>query len=172
MARTLTPTIIPPKMYRHFALVTVLLTMAVAMFASGENRQATAAQIEERRQQEEFEQNSREKLDEPKIAHRSERRSAHFSADSEVFDRSFGRPMSVTRGGSGAAGIAAAVGAPGGAPPAYSEHYLASLGEEERKLLLEGLERERQLSNQERAQRNAALAAASGQRSGGSHASE
>ena len=172
MARTLTPTIIPPKMYRHFALVTVLLTLGVAMFASGENRQAVAAQIEERQQQQELERESNERFGPREAAHRPRRAAAKFSSDHEVFDHSFGRPMNTTRGASGTRGITAAVAAPSGAQPVYTEQYLAALGDDERKLLLAGLERERQLSDAERAQRDAALIAASDRRSGGSHASE
>ena len=42
MRPSLTPAV-PPSMYRHFAVVTVLLTAILAMFAEGENRQAQAA---------------------------------------------------------------------------------------------------------------------------------
>lgn len=43
MRRTANPAI-TPQMYRHFATVTVVLTLAVAFFANGENEQASAAQ--------------------------------------------------------------------------------------------------------------------------------
>ena len=42
MRRSVTP-LVPPSLYRHFAVVTVLLTATLAMFAEGENRQAQAA---------------------------------------------------------------------------------------------------------------------------------
>ena len=42
MRRSLAP-VVPPSMYRHFAVVTVLLTAILAMFAEGEDLQAQAA---------------------------------------------------------------------------------------------------------------------------------
>ena len=39
------------KMYRHFAIATVLITGCLAMFASGENREALQAQLEAKQQQ-------------------------------------------------------------------------------------------------------------------------
>ena len=44
MRRAVTPTI-PPSLYRHFAVVTVVLTAGLAMFAEGENREAQAASV-------------------------------------------------------------------------------------------------------------------------------
>ena len=43
MRRAQTPAI-TSQMYKHFATVTVILTVAVAFFANGENEQASAAQ--------------------------------------------------------------------------------------------------------------------------------
>ena len=42
MRRAVTPAI-PPSMYRHFAIVTVVLTAGVAIFTESENREAHAA---------------------------------------------------------------------------------------------------------------------------------
>ena len=42
MRRTHTPAI-PPQLYRHFAIVTIVLTLALAMFAEGENGEAARA---------------------------------------------------------------------------------------------------------------------------------
>ena len=44
MRRAVTPAI-PPSMYRHFAIVTVALTMGLAMFADGENREDSTKRI-------------------------------------------------------------------------------------------------------------------------------
>lgn len=41
---------IPPKMYRHFAVVTVLLTACIALFADGERRDAIAEEVAEQQQ--------------------------------------------------------------------------------------------------------------------------
>ena len=44
MAKISTPAL-TPKMYRHFAVVTVVFTLLLAIFSSGENRQEIADQI-------------------------------------------------------------------------------------------------------------------------------
>ena len=44
MAKISTPAL-TPKMYRHFAVVTVVFTLLLAIFSSGENRQAIADQV-------------------------------------------------------------------------------------------------------------------------------
>lgn len=44
MRRAVTPAI-PPSAYRHFAVITLALTMGLAMFAEGENREAQAVQV-------------------------------------------------------------------------------------------------------------------------------
>ena len=43
---------IPAKMYKHFAVATVSLTGAIAMFADDGNRQAVVEHVEERQEQE------------------------------------------------------------------------------------------------------------------------
>jgi hypothetical protein len=45
MARISTPAL-TPKMYRHFAVVTMMGTVLLAMFSNGENRQAISDRIE------------------------------------------------------------------------------------------------------------------------------
>ena len=166
MVRSLTPAI-PPKMYRHFAIVTVALTAAIALFANGENREAVAAQIEERQQQEELEQKSRERFGKPTIRRSSRKpRPARFSDSGAEFDESFGRPMdqmvSHNRRSLGTSEQERTPAAQAG----YSDQYLATLSEEERKLLLAGLEKEGLLSPTERERKIAALVAASERRSG------
>ena len=44
------------KMYRHFAIATVLITGCLAMFASGENREALADTIKSQQQQSQMQQ--------------------------------------------------------------------------------------------------------------------
>ena len=46
MARRTRKAAVDAKMYRHFAVVTVCLTAALAIFADGENRKAVAEGIE------------------------------------------------------------------------------------------------------------------------------
>jgi hypothetical protein len=44
MRRASTPAI-PPKLYRHFAIVTVVIAAGLALFADGDNREPQAAQV-------------------------------------------------------------------------------------------------------------------------------
>lgn len=167
MARAL-PSAVPPKMYRHFALVTVLLTLGIAMFADGENREAAAAQVERREEREQIRRDDAAEAAGPAIVRRSpvprrERPRQHIGFDG--FDPSFGAPMdSPMRSlASYATGVASAATQAG-----YPDAYLASLGAEERALLVDGLEKEGMLSRDERERKSAALIAASEARGGGS----
>jgi hypothetical protein len=45
---------ISPKLFRHFAAITVVVTVCVAIFADGEGRDALAAQIKDRQNQNEL----------------------------------------------------------------------------------------------------------------------
>lgn len=147
-------------MYRHFAVVTVLLTLGVAMFAEGENREAAAAQVEPR----ETVRRDETEIAKPPIARPAERRQKlHRAGGFDGFDRSFGAPMdnplvSLT---AQAATVASAVTQTG-----YSDKYLASLGAEERALLIAELDKEGVGSPEERERKAAALIASSEARSG------
>lgn len=161
MVRAL-PSAVPPKMYRHFALVTVLLTLGVAMFADGENREAAAAQVEQREASPDRDDTEVVK---PPIARRPVERHqrSRESAAFDGFDPSFGAPMDAARGS--AAGRIAAM-ASAVAQTGYSDSYLASLDAEKRALLLAELEKEGLSSPEERERKTAALVAASETRSG------
>ena len=158
-----TPSVIPPNIYRHFAMVTVLLTTGVAMFAEGENRQAAtveAAPPEESRPED------APTLAKPEIASSTPaRRSTPDSSGFDGFDDSFGAPMTTPLG---SPGVYATAGRPEAATTGYSERYLDSLSAEERELLLADLAKEGLLSPAERERKSAALIAASQVRSGGS----
>lgn len=54
MARVAPPLPVSPKLFRHFAVITVVVTACVAMFADGEGREAIAAQVAERQKQNEL----------------------------------------------------------------------------------------------------------------------
>ena len=161
MVRAL-PSAVPPKMYRHFALVTVALTAGVAMFADGENREARATQVEERAEPGAAPQGAA-KVAEPAIARGTRRLRHRFEQEMGEFDTSFGAPMDRALGSLGTytAEMASEV-----AQAGYSDAYLSSLGADERDLLFEGLAREGLLSQDERERRSAALIAASEARSG------
>jgi hypothetical protein len=165
--RALSPAI-PSKMYRHFALVTVALTTGIAMFADGENREATATEIGEREQQEELRRESLERSAPPTIGQAAKPRPVRFADAGDAFDSTFGRPMMQPVGSTVSFGAIPVEVATEAAQAGYSEEYLASLGEGERNLLLAGLAKEGLLSPAERQSRSVALVAASQHRSGGS----
>lgn len=155
------PSAIPARMYRHFALVTVLLTTGIAMFAEGENREATAPRLEN---------GSDEPAPQPEATSEPARRAAGTPArrpSTGGFDgggMAFGMPMDKALGS-----VTAPVTGVGWEeePGGYSERYLASLGADERDRLLKGLEDEGMLSPEERERKSAALVSASHSRSGG-----
>lgn len=157
MRRAVTPTI-PPKMYRHFAVVTVLLTAAVAMFAGGENRKAVAAQVEN------AEENGSQVESAPALATRSGDNPApvvgSFGSDDGIV---FGQPMDNPLGGLSSSVFAKLDGAEAAG---YPPDYLASLTPAERELLIKGLEENGLLTDEARADRGAALESASRRRSG------
>jgi hypothetical protein len=140
-------------MYRHFAIVTVLLTAGVAMFAEGENRQAQATPVV---------QTAKPAAPVALATTGTQREPGWWDTETD-FDNSFVRPMGRLLGGGGNGLI----------PdldetlvPGYSPEYLASLSEEERELLLAGLQENGMLVPDIRSRRSAALSAASIRRSG------
>lgn len=163
MVRSL-PSAIPPKMYRHFALVTVALTASVAMFADGENREAAAAQIEEPEAPAPAQQDLAPPP-KPTATRRARERHEAFvqSGGFDGFDPSFGMPMDRAMSSLGAYANQLM---PEATQAGYSEAYLASLDPEERALLIGGLEQEGMLAPGERERKTAALIAASEARSG------
>ncbi len=48
MSRRMPAPVLSPRVFRHFAVVTVAVTACIAMFADGENREAIAGPIEQR----------------------------------------------------------------------------------------------------------------------------
>jgi hypothetical protein len=161
MRRAVTPAI-PPSMYRHFAVITLLLTTALAMFANGENREAQAAQSP---------RPAARPTPAAAIATRSPTTASQpasawgFDSDGEG---SFGQPMErLISGASSLMPDLDEVVAPG-----YSPEYLASLSEEERRLLLQGLQDNGMLDAEIQSDRAAALSAASQRRSGSASAGD
>lgn len=81
------PPIIPvdAKMYRHFAIATVLITGCLAMFASGENREALADTIEAQQRKVEVEQAQADKPAAKKSNFTDKRKvKGSFSSDSDL----------------------------------------------------------------------------------------
>ena len=143
-------------MYRHFAVMTLVLTVGLAMFADGENREAQATQIAP--------PSARPAA--PAVLATAAPTGTSQSAgawgiDSDL-DSSFGAPMERLISGAGSMipdldEIVA---------PGYSPEYLASLSDEERALLLQGLQENGMLEPEIQDQRSAAIDAASRRRSG------
>lgn len=167
MRRATTPAI-PLSMYRHFAVITVMLTTGVAMFANGENNEAIARQLEAE-QESTAESASAPSFGSPKPGRRPGQAPASFADDGGEFDSGFGRPMEIPRGGRGSSIVPAEEVA---AQAGYSPAYLASLSPEERELLLKGLAENGMLSDEARRQSGVALARASARRSGAPGAGE
>jgi len=173
MARALTPAV-PPKMYRHFAVFTIALTAGLAMFADGENREAIAARIDQQQHDAELRRASAARFGAPRIGHASPKPDRGFDDESLRSDHPFGQPMTTfgpqltyRRTHVIPTDLAAQAVEAG-----YSEEYLASLSEEERDRLLEGLRENHLLSPAERNRITARLDAASRRRSGGAPTSD
>ena len=123
MRRAVTP-VIPTSMYRHFAIITLVLTAGLAMFAEGENREATAAPA------------APVTLATAAPTAKS-RPSPRWWDDEPEFDSRFGRPAEVAHSGGDGSEIA---GVAQTKLPRRSAESAASLSEAERELLLAGLQ--------------------------------
>jgi hypothetical protein len=156
MRRAVAPAV-PPKAYRHFAIVTLAVTASLAMFAEGEGRERQGPQSAR-----------------PSSAVASAPATLAVSPEIEesAYDGWDGGDDSD--GGFGSAAGAVFGGSDSGfipdldslTLPGYPEDYLATLSEAERELLLQGLRENGMLAPELREQRRAALEAASDRRSG------
>jgi hypothetical protein len=163
MRRAVTPAI-PPKLYRHFALVTVAITAGLAMFADGEKREVISSHIEAKQQADAVRRASYAKFGAPRLGQSSTQPAARFADErSNDFDGGFGRPMENPHGGRSSSVV------PGqelAEAAGYSPEYVASLSPEELELLIKGLQESGMLSDESRSQAQANLTAASARRSG------
>ena len=156
MRRAVAPAV-PPKAYRHFAIVTLAVTASLAMFAEGEGRERKGAPTAR-----------------PTSAVASAPATLAVSPDFEESayegwdndddsDNGFGSAGGPVFGGSRSSFTPDLDNL---ALPDFPEEYLASLSEAERELLLQGLRENGMLTPELREQRRAALEAASVRRSG------
>lgn len=162
MRRAVTPAI-PPSMYRHFAVLTVVLTACLAMFAEGENREAQAAPAA---------QAAKPAAPVALVTATSTNaaaRAADWSDVDSFSDSGFGGSVDGLFGGGDSSVIPDL---DEGLVPGYSPEYLASLSEEERELLLGGLQESGMLEPEIQRRRSAALSAASSRRSGSASADD
>lgn len=155
MRRAVTPAI-APSLYRHFAVVTVLLTAILAMFAEGESLEAQAAAVAQPASAKPAAQAVLA------TANGATRQAPGWWYVDSYSDSDTSGTLSGLIGGD--SGVIPDFGDT--EVPGYSPEYLASLTEEERELLLAGLEKNGMLEPEIRDRSSAALAAASSRRSG------
>jgi hypothetical protein len=132
MRRAVTPAI-PPSAYRHFAIVTLALTVGLAMFADGENREAQAAQVARPKPA----PSATPVAFASPSATAGTQRAPHGWDDSDSTG-GFGEPMQRLLGGSDSGLIPGPDTAHPSQPPA---DYLATLSREERERLLQEMRR-------------------------------
>jgi hypothetical protein len=99
----LTTSPITPKMFRHFAAVTIVVTLLLAVFADGENREAITDGVSDgiaaRQESERVEQAQVAKFGQPKLFARTPSRRASGGGGYEGgdgFDGSYGSPTDRT----------------------------------------------------------------------------
>jgi len=157
---------IPAHLYRHFAIVTLALSFALAMFADGEQRQSIVQEVEAREQQAELARQSAKKFGKPRLIKAPPTTVGSFGEDVAM-----GSASSPLRGGSegslrpglppGTAANVAAAQAFG-----YPAQQVAAMSLAERDQLVKGLRSAGVLNQEERRRRAAALLAQSATRSG------
>lgn len=174
MAKISTPAL-KPSMYRHFAVVTVAITLVMVIFADGENREAIAAELQERHDTEA----ARIAASKPKygVPRFKQRQSAARWREFNESGGEFGDPMDfngsrIQRTGDGDLVVADRLGGEF-TPQDYarfgiSEKELAALSPAEREKLLARLRAGGMATDpEERAKQIEKLLASSAQRSGG-----
>lgn len=82
---------ITPKVYRHFAAITVAVTLTLGFFANGEGRQALADEVTEQQHRAKLEQAQIAKFGPAKLIRRQSPR-ASDRGDGGGFDASYGEP--------------------------------------------------------------------------------
>jgi hypothetical protein len=162
------------QMYRHFAAVTLAATVAVAMFASGENREAAAAEVA----------HATAKPVGPKpdatgfVRPRGAAPAGAAPSNGDGFTGTFGQPMERQSGNVNTGFIPGQYDPSTGVPAGYtqygvSEEVWAALSPDQKKTLAARKKAEQEAAGtQERARQVANLLAASRARSGAETASD
>ncbi len=84
---------ITPKVYRHFAAITVVITLTLGFFANGEGRQALADEVSEQQHKAEMQRAQVARFGQAKLIPRhSKRASGWDSQGGGDFDADYGRP--------------------------------------------------------------------------------
>lgn len=168
-----------PKIYRHFAVLTLAVTALMALFADGENRAAIAEEIQTRQQRAEMREANAKKFGKKELLVNKARGP---SINNKGFDYSdagdgFGAPMDRAGAAVQDFNYSEDIAKPRYAPAAYaglqiSEAEWKQLSPEERKKLLKKLRGEEELSPEERERRRQAMIAASLRRSGSANSDD
>ena len=163
MAVTKTPPV-PFKVFRHFAIVTIVVTALTALFADGENQQVVKKQIEEQIEQQE----KRERENAKAMLVRAPAQQSVHEGFSDQVSMGFGEPMVRMQARQNASGYVPGARTRGGreAIPGYSQDYIDRLSDEDYEALVAGLREAGMLDAETRADQIAALQRASIARSG------
>ncbi|MGV3511949.1 MAG: hypothetical protein ACO1OX_08105 [Novosphingobium sp.] len=129
---------IDPKMYRHFAVITVALSSVVALFANGDAQEAIAATERHGEAQAAKNRAGQAKL----VDKRSDRRRS--GSGNSGFSGPFGAPMDGSGNGSGSVIPAGMAIAPAQIIVEVDQQALARMTPEQRAAYLKTLEEERQ----------------------------
>lgn len=149
---------VPAKMYRHFAVITIVLTLGLALFADGENRELMAEELAERERQAALERASAEKFGKPKLIKSAQVQQGQFGYSKDEFLGEYGSAMDKTNTSSRKSSIMPGQRTlPNGrvAIPGYPDAYIASLDEEEYEQLLNSLKQAGMFDPKQRARAQA-----------------
>lgn len=162
---------ITPKVFRHFAAITIAITLTLGFFANGEGRQALADEVTERQHHAELQQEQVARFGQPRLIRR-QASPANDPAGGGGFDADYGEPSDsggMTRvSGTWQTQASGSSHIPGSyAPYGIAQARWDAMSEEERKAFLRARTTSRpELTAAQKQRAAAALLAASAARAG------
>lgn len=149
-------------MYRHFAVLTLVISLSIAMFADGENRERITSEVEARNQKADLKRKEQEKFGATPLV---DKRSTQGSFGSEAIDSGGSSDSAVT--------VAAPIQRPAAVVVEHDPRALAAMSPQQRAAYLRAMEEEKRKREeagpyQPTAAEIQALRAASAARSGSS----
>lgn len=162
---------VPYKMYRHFVVITIVLTAGLAFFADGEKRETVTEHVAEKEERAEMQRISAEKARGPVLKRADAGSRQTFDYSENPFHEGFGRAMDRTSDRGNDSSInpdATSRQLAGGRQslPGYKDEYIESLSDAEYTMLVRSLKASGMLDPRERKRKIDALARASRARSG------
>lgn len=138
---------VDPKMYRHFAAITLGITLVLGLFANGEGRQALADEIDEevaeRQEAARVAGAQIAKFGQPKLIRRESRRDTSwgYGGYGDSFDNDYGKPSDGSSTGSSVASYKGRVNPNAKVPDAYAPYGISqaewrAMSDEEREAFL------------------------------------